>query len=83
MAPQPPRPPHLPRKPVPKPPVPPKPQKQRYRLTEDHRSSVRTETIYGLAKDIVTEVSVSDPVVIVQAADGNRYPIHKSKLEKL
>lgn len=58
------------------PPMPPK----RYRLTEDAKSTFRKGYVYGRKGDEVTEVSVSDPAVIVEAKDGSRFPINKSKL---
>lgn len=77
----PPMPPQAPLPPMPAVVIPQPPK--RYRLLEDHRSYFKRSDIYGRKHDVVTEISVSDPVVIVEAEDGSRYPIHKSKLTQI
>lgn len=49
-------------------------------LTEDIRSYVKQEVVYGYKGDEVTIISTSGNVHIVSNSSGNRFPVHESKI---
>lgn len=51
------------------------------KLKYQHRSHSNPKIIYGNAGDTVTIISIREHVAIVQANDGNRYPIGLQQLE--
>ncbi len=52
---------------------------QKYRLKRDIFSNSRERLQYGNKNEVVTLISVREPVLIVENKLGNRYPVHKDE----
>lgn len=48
-------------------------------LTKDIYAN-RDKVLYGKKGDVVTIISYSDPVYIVEGSNGNRFPVHEDFL---
>ncbi len=59
------------------------PQQQKYKLKQDIFSGNREHTLYGKKNEMVTLISVSEPVFIVESKSGNRFPVHKDLATKI
>ncbi len=57
-------------------------QQQKYKLKQDIFSNSRERLQYGKKNEVVTLISVSEPVLIVESKSGNRYPVHKDEVVK-
>ncbi len=59
------------------------PPPERYLLQADHRSTFNPKCLYARKGQIVKLVKQAGEVSLVEREDGERFPVHQSKLVKI